>query len=424
MINPRTSPFLAVVTALTLTAASAPSARAEGPNDSFPSWSPDGSKIVFCSDRSGDIEIYTVAADGSDLTRLTREEGRDAHPSWSPDGRTLVFQSPRDGTSSDDVDLYLMAPDGSGLKRLTRLDGFAGVPVFSPDGERIVFQYKPPGEWDANRWQIWTMAADGSDLLQLTHDAADNQVPVFSPDGRHLLYFSNRTGGNQLWRMDAAGSGAGGNAKQMTSLEGEVNSGAYSPDGRRIAFVWARPNAAGEAERDVYLMDAEGGVPERVTEGRQVWGVPFFSPAGDRLLIGGVEDDRFVIDIAHLDGTPVLRLGGEPGERVSFIATVRSVEPLSRFDGRAILADLHASYVIVVEVDKQGSGNDAILGGERVAFAVHSPTHVFARVGGADGRVGQTFRFSVEKRREAGATRWRHLVASNRIEPEATESDS
>ncbi len=402
----------------------AASIGAEGPNDNFPNWSPDGMKIVFSSDRDGDIEIYTVGVDGSDLTRLTDEPGRDAHPSWSPDGRRIVFQSPRDGSGSDDVDLYLMAPDGSGVKRLTRLDGFAGVPVFSPDGERIVFQYKPAGEWDAERWQIWAMSADGSDLVQLTRDDADNQVPNFSPDGRHLLYFSNRSGSNQLWRMDAAGGGEG---KQMTSLEGEANAGAYSPDGRRIAFVWARPNAAGETDRDVYLMDAGGGAPERVTQGRQVWSVPFFSPAGDRLLINGVEDGRFVIDVALLDGTPVRRLGeeGTTTGRVDFTATVRAVELLSRFEGQAILADAHASYVIVVEVDERGSSDDRISAGDRVAFAVHSPTFVFARVGGADGVVGRTFRFSVEKTREAGATSWRRLAAERpSVEPEASQRDS
>ena len=102
----------------------------------FPNWSPDGSKVVFCSDRSGDIEIYTVGADGSELTRLTRTPGRDAHPNWAPEGGNIVFQSPRDGANSRDVDLYVMAADGTDVKRLTHLDGFAGVPMYSPDGQQ------------------------------------------------------------------------------------------------------------------------------------------------------------------------------------------------------------------------------------------------------------------------------------------------
>ena len=103
-------------------------------------------------------------------------------------------------------------------------------------------------------------------------------------------------------------SGGGGD-KQLTSLDGEANAGAYSPDGRRIAFVWAR-----EKTRDVYLMDAEGSPPEPVTEGRTIWSVPFFSPDGEHLLVNGVVDDRFVIDVARLDGTTVRRLGQDAGE--------------------------------------------------------------------------------------------------------------
>ncbi len=281
-------------------------ARAAGSNDSFPSWSPDGSKIAFSSDRDGDVEIYTVAAGGSDPARLTHTPGRDAHPSWSPDGSKIVFQSPRDGSGPRDVDLYLTAAGGSNVERLTRLDGFAGVPVFSPDGATIVFQYKPKAaEWDAERWQIWIMAAGGTDLRQLTRDDADNQVPVFSPGGRRILYYSNRSGSNQLWHMDAEG----GEAQQVTFLDGEATAGAYSPDGRRIAFVWAWRDSHEVRTREVYLMAAGGSKPERVTRGLAVWGVPFFSPDGARLLVNSVEDGRFVIDVVRLDGTRVRRVG-------------------------------------------------------------------------------------------------------------------
>ena len=56
---------------------------------------PDGKKIVFMSDRDGDIEIYVINADGTHLNRLTQAPGRDAHPAFSRDGRKIAFQSPR-----------------------------------------------------------------------------------------------------------------------------------------------------------------------------------------------------------------------------------------------------------------------------------------------------------------------------------------
>jgi Tol biopolymer transport system component len=68
-------------------------------NDDFPAWSPDGKKIVFMSDRDGDIEIYVVNADGTHLKRLTHAPGRDAHPAFSRDGRKIAFRRPAETCS-------------------------------------------------------------------------------------------------------------------------------------------------------------------------------------------------------------------------------------------------------------------------------------------------------------------------------------
>jgi len=65
--------------------------------DFGPSWSPDGSKIAFWSDRDGNSEIYVMNADGSEQTRLTDNSASDQEPAWSPDGRRIAFVSSRDG---------------------------------------------------------------------------------------------------------------------------------------------------------------------------------------------------------------------------------------------------------------------------------------------------------------------------------------
>src|SRR5688572_13502857 len=80
-----------------------------------PSWSPDGRRLVFQSDRHGSTELYVIDADGNNERRLTFNGGDDTHPSWSPDGQWIVFDSNRDGSWN----LYLMRPDGSGERRLT-----------------------------------------------------------------------------------------------------------------------------------------------------------------------------------------------------------------------------------------------------------------------------------------------------------------
>jgi Tol biopolymer transport system component len=109
-------------------------------DDESPSWSPDGEKIAFESDRDGPVEIYVMDADGSDVTRLTNSANNDLfniNPSWSPDGEKIAFESNRDGNH----EIYTMdADDGSDVTRLTDNDAEYSNPDWgtntsSPDGD-------------------------------------------------------------------------------------------------------------------------------------------------------------------------------------------------------------------------------------------------------------------------------------------------
>ena len=99
-----------------------------------PAWSPGGSRIAFDRVRDGDFDIYVMNADGTGLVQLTHDRGVDARPAWSPDGRSIVFHSTRDhpgNASADDLrfqDLYIMAADGSNVRRLTSNRYFDGHP--------------------------------------------------------------------------------------------------------------------------------------------------------------------------------------------------------------------------------------------------------------------------------------------------------
>lgn len=151
---------------------------ANSPADDFrPDWSPDGSKIVFVSDRDGgDGEIYAMNADGSNQTRLTSSSSEDTTPTWSPDGTQIAFASFRTGNG----EIFVMNADGTNVKQLTDNPALDINPRFSPDGRAIMFGSlrDPPG--------LYLMKPDGTDVRRIPTD-----VPVgradWSPDGRRIV---------------------------------------------------------------------------------------------------------------------------------------------------------------------------------------------------------------------------------------------
>jgi Tol biopolymer transport system component len=84
-------------------------------------WSPDGKKLAFLTDRDPDLNIYAVNADGSGLTRITRDSAAEFNPRWSSDSRCLTFYSSRPSPSGGMMEVFLVGADGSGLSRLTTL---------------------------------------------------------------------------------------------------------------------------------------------------------------------------------------------------------------------------------------------------------------------------------------------------------------
>ena len=171
-----------------------------------PSWSPDGSRLVFVSDRDGNSEIYVMDVDGQNQTRLTDYDGWGA-PVWSPDGSRLVFASDRDGNS----EIYVMDADGQNQTRLTDSDGWNGSPVWSPDGSRLAFE----SDRDGNS-EIYVMDADGQNQTRLTdHDGWDTS-PSWSPDGSRLAFVSDRDGNSGIYVMDVDGQ----NQTRLTDYDG------------------------------------------------------------------------------------------------------------------------------------------------------------------------------------------------------------
>ena len=150
-------------------------------DERYPSYSPDGTKIVFRGDQdlidhSGDEELYVMNADGTDIVQLTHNDVFDSAPAFSPDGTKIAFESARDSGDPLALDIYVMNADGTDVRRLTTDPAHDEGPIFSPDGTKIAFASLRSGQED-----IWVMNADGSGQRQLTDDPARDESPDWQP---------------------------------------------------------------------------------------------------------------------------------------------------------------------------------------------------------------------------------------------------
>jgi TolB protein len=154
----------------------------DGAADQFPQFSPDGRFIAFVSDRSGAEAVYKVDLETLAMTKLTPDSLRAGWPVWSPDGTRIAFSSNFDpchtGRSDCRGDIYVMNADGSGLSRLTRNfreNGFKGL-TWSPAGDKIAFTHADNTP-SVSPGRIYVMNADGTDVTRLTAPRDDSFFP-------------------------------------------------------------------------------------------------------------------------------------------------------------------------------------------------------------------------------------------------------
>ena len=273
--------------------------------DLVPAWSPDGTRIAFMSNRDGHVrkdgvrttfEIYVMDADGGNQQNLTNHPAGDSSPSWSPDGKRIAFVSDRDrfldihGFPTSEI--YVMAADGENPQNLTNNRDGDWSPSWSPDGKRIVFMsYREGhfiGDFEDITSEIYVMDVDGGNQQRLTENRKNDESPSWSPDGTRIVFSADRKGdwvNYEIYVMDVDG----GNLQRLTENRDDDGGASWSPDGKRIVFSSDR-----DGNSEIYVMDADGGNLQNLTNhpdgdlGPEWLNTPFsVSPTGKKFTTWG-----------------------------------------------------------------------------------------------------------------------------------------
>jgi len=235
--------------------------------DGSPSWSYDGSRIVFGSNASDDYEIWSMKADGSDRIKLTDRTGLDTAPRFSPDGTKVVFVGEYDEATKDNekktYEIMTVNTDGTNTLRLTTSPkngtGWNSVPAWSPDGSRIIFSTNREGNTSVP--VLYTMRPDGSNAQRFGFPfSIDGTEPDWSPVTNKIVFVRGSAAKGDIWVMDAGFPFPGFTAKKLTDNKDNNHSPAWSPDGKQIAFV-----SDTYGYDNIFIMNADGTNLHRVT---------------------------------------------------------------------------------------------------------------------------------------------------------------
>jgi Tol biopolymer transport system component len=185
-------------------------------NDRLPQWSPDGSQVMFISDRYGLNDLFLIDSNGRNLQRLTSNMGVDEFAAWSPTGTHIAVVSARDTNR----EIYLVNVATGAFTNLTHQPRADFDPAWSPDGSRIAFVSDRDGDND-----IYVMDADGDNLVQITHNNTYDDEPNWSADNKRLVFVGSPGGTSEIFIVDLES----GSVRQLTNNQDDDWSPVWRP---------------------------------------------------------------------------------------------------------------------------------------------------------------------------------------------------
>lgn len=219
---------------------------------SHPTWSPDGRKIAFSVFYNGQddfrAQIYVINADGTNPTALTSRDQSAWFPTWSPTGEYIVYFniSYRD-SRVDNVELFRMNADGTSQRSFGLPFASLGA-SFSPDGNRVALAIKQD-----KAVNLLNVDVEGTNTLTLTSNTFENFAPSWSPNGKQLVFESRQNNSGQIYKLNADGS----NLTNLSNSTTDDGAPLWSPDGRYIAFV---------RDNGLWIMYQDGSTPMQITD--------------------------------------------------------------------------------------------------------------------------------------------------------------
>jgi len=283
-----------------------------------PDWSPDGKRLVFRRLQQQKSDIVVVDLATGRTTWVTHDDVVDVNPAWSPSGRFIYFSSLRGGG----LNLWRVAVSPTGEPRSSpeQLTTGAGDDLeisIAPDGKRLAFSIF---RIEADLWRLPIDPVTGRTTGQAEQVIATTRVEsrgAWSPDGKTIAFNSDRNGDMNLWLHSE-----GESDRQLTNGPGGDYQPNWSPDGKVIAFFSSR-----SGQNDIWTVQVADGALKRLTSDTGIHINPFFSPDGKYIAYHEDRDGRFQLWVMNADGSNQHQLSsdGAAGHFVRWFADGKSI---------------------------------------------------------------------------------------------------